>query len=189
MGASTGIDIIKIWDAVLSADAEGWRRLVSLYAGLVHTVALQAGLEAADAEDCAQLTWMTLYRKRHSINDPRALPAWLIRTTHRQAVHMARRVSGGKVAAEFFESTRSAPTLPSKVVERLETQAIIDIAMRQLDTRCQKVLHALYLSSDEPPYKEIARLVRVKPNSLGPLRSRCLSKLKKILENLGYDLD
>jgi DNA-directed RNA polymerase specialized sigma24 family protein len=75
------------------------------------------------------------------------------------------------------------------IVEQLETEAIIDIAMRQLDLRCRKLLHALYLSPGERSYREIARLLKVKPNSLGPLRSRCLQKLRKILENLGYDMD
>lgn len=184
-----GMNVRKIWKAVLEGEPEAWQQLVNLYAGLVNTVALRAGLEAADAEDCGQHTWLTLFRKRQSIRDPKSLPAWLIRTTHREAVRMVKRTYKGVRIAESFEQDKTAVALPVDVIEQLETEAIIDIGMRQLDLRCRKLLQALYFSPSEKSYREISRLLKVKPNSLGPLRSRCLQKLRKILENLGYDQD
>ena len=41
--------------------------------------------------------------KRQSIKDPKSLPAWLIRTAHREAVRMAKRTNKGMRIAESFE--------------------------------------------------------------------------------------
>jgi len=82
--------IIDIWQGVLQGDPPSWRTIVERYEALVFTVARRAGLTRADAEDCAQHTWLSLYRTRHTIKDPVALPAWLIRTTHRRALRMAK---------------------------------------------------------------------------------------------------
>ncbi|UCC43513.1 MAG: sigma-70 family RNA polymerase sigma factor [Candidatus Zixiibacteriota bacterium] len=182
-------NIYIIWQGVLEGSPAAWQELVGLYSGLVNTIAIRVGLDVADAEDCAQQTWLTLYRKRSSIRDPKALPAWLIRTTHRRAVRMFERLRRGASAGRSFEQAKKTVTLPVDVIEQLETQAIIEIGMRQLDPRCRKLLRALYLSPEERSYREIAGILKIRPNSLGPLRSRCMIKLRKIIENLGFESD
>jgi len=181
-------DIHRIWELVRQGDPAAWRQLVRLYAGLVHTVALRVGLSAADAEDCAQHTWISLYRRRHAIKDPVALPAWLIRTTHRQAVAMARRLVSRTDIDEAADVADPA-ALPDEVVTQLQNQALIAAALEYLDTRCRRLLAALFLSPKEKSYREIARLIGVKPNSLGPLRERCLARLRKILAKMGFQWD
>ncbi|MFW9817841.1 MAG: RNA polymerase sigma factor, partial [Candidatus Thorarchaeota archaeon] len=73
-------NIHDIWRRVVIGDAVAWRELVETFAGLVYGVARRVGLSVPDAEDCAQQTWLTLYRKKDTIKDPQSLPAWLIRT-------------------------------------------------------------------------------------------------------------
>ncbi len=180
-------NIHDIWAGVLDADPKAWRELVDLYAGLVYTVACRAGLSSADAEDCAQHVWISLYRRRRSVRDPVALPAWLIRATHRRALSMRMRFVRQSELAET--STLASPVLPDEVVSAIEESALIEIAMNQLDERCRSVLRALYLDPEEKSYRQIARELRISANSLGPLRSRCLQRLKKILENLGWRVD
>ena len=74
----TEFNIEHIWKSVLAGDVHAWGELVRVYAALVNTVARRVGLSGLDAEDCAQHTWMSLYRNRRVIKDPQALPAWLI---------------------------------------------------------------------------------------------------------------
>ena len=99
-------DIYRIWQGVLQGNPAAWQELVGLYSGLVNTIAIRVGLDVADAEDCAQHTWLTLYRKRDSIRDPKALPAWLIRTTHLKAARMAERLHRGTAAGKSFEQAK-----------------------------------------------------------------------------------
>ncbi len=179
--------IHEIWSGVLAGDTRAWTELVDLYSSLVFTIARRAGLDEADAEDCAQFTWISLYRRRRSIRDPVALPAWLIRTTHRRALTLHQR--RGRRNELESEQPLSQPRLPDELVSEIEQQALLEIALSQLDPRCRRLLDALYLAPQPLSYQEIARDLRIKPNSLGPLRSRCLQRLKKILENLGWQVD
>jgi RNA polymerase sigma factor (sigma-70 family) len=185
-------DLLQIWSRVVQGDASAWQQLVDGYSGLVYTAACRVGLSAPDAEDCAQQTWLALYRNRKKIKDPEALPAWLIKTTHRRAVQMRRKYTHPETSAGPDTDPRQqidASALPDEVVAELESRAALEAAVAQLDGRCQKLITWLFLSPDRVSYNDVGRRLGVKPNSLGPIRSRCLRKLRKILQDMGYDTD
>ena len=180
-------DLRVIWSKVVAGEATAWEELVELYAALVYTVASRVGLSKADAEDCAQDVWLALYRKRNSIRDPKAIPAWLIKTTRRRAVELARRTRHVSPPAE----SQLSPEIEAvdKQVITAENQTILEQALRQLDPRCRMLLESLYLQGQSISYSRLARQLDLSPNSLGPLRSRCLAKLAKILEKMHFDTD
>jgi RNA polymerase sigma factor (sigma-70 family) len=180
--------IHDIWEGVIDSDPRAWRLLVEQFAGLVQAVALQVGLSGGDAEDCAQQTWIALYRNRRAIRDPKTLPAWLIKTTRRRAVKMIKRLVRESSMAPELDPALDRP-LPDQEVLALERQVILDNALRQLDPRCRKVLSELFLSPESKSYDEIARSLGLAANTLGPLRSRCLKKLQGVLKKMGYALD
>lgn len=76
--------------------------------------------------------------------------------------------------------------LPDEELLRLERLDILQHAMEQLDERCRRLLIALFLSPDTMSYNEIAKSLKISPNAMGPLRSRCLKRLRKILDEMGY---
>jgi RNA polymerase sigma factor (sigma-70 family) len=173
-----------IWRGVLSGSPACWRELVDRYEALVMTVARRTGLSRSDAQDCAQHVWMSLYRTRQSIKDPVALPAWLIRSTHRRAIRLAQKLARDGALNE--DRVEAAARLPEDEVLALEWQAHLEAAMQKLDDRCRRMLTALFFSSEQKSYADIARELSIPPNSFGPTRSRCLAKLRKILEEMGY---
>jgi RNA polymerase sigma factor (sigma-70 family) len=180
--------IKEIWKSVVEGDHDAWKSLVRRYQALVITVARRVGLSPPDAEDCAQQTWMSLYRNRRAIKDPERLPAWLIRTTRRRAVRTAQRLVRTSPAEpdSRFETNVSQPDEEVLLVER---QGVLEVALEQLDPRCAKLLRALFFSPEDKSYREIARDLEISPNTLGPLRSRCLKRLREILEEMGYPLN
>ncbi|MFZ5979535.1 MAG: RNA polymerase sigma factor [Candidatus Zixiibacteriota bacterium] len=177
-----------LWVKVKQGDPHAWRQIVRLYSGLVHTVAHNAGLSRSDAEDCAQYTWLQLFKKRKSIRQPSALPAWLIRTTHRQAICMVARLKPN-LDIETAADTPDSGDLPDDTITRLEAQAMFEYALKQLDPRCRQLLESLFYSPDKPSYQAIAKSLNILPNSIGSMRTRCLNKMKKILEKIGYRED
>lgn len=179
-------NIGQIWEKVRAGDPKAWQKTVGLYAGLVFTVARRVGLEPSDAEDCAQTTWLTLYQKRKTIKDPIALPAWLIKTTHRNAVSMARRLAP-TVDLESIGKPEDPSELPDQEVIRLERQAVLAEGLKKIDDRCRKLLAGLFLSGEKISYKKIATSLGVNPNSFGALRSRCLLQLRTALEKMGFE--
>lgn len=180
-------NIHEIWGLVLRGEHAAWQKLVAMYSGLVFGVAIRVGLETADAEDCAQHVWLTLYRRRSTIKDPVSLPAWLIRTAHRRAIYIARRVK--PIRSDSDQSELKTQRLPDEIVQQLEYEAIVGQAMKQMDSRCHRLIRALYLGPTQVQYSQLARQLGVNINSIGPLRARCLNKLKKILRKMGFEWD
>ncbi len=161
---------------------------MQLYASLVLTVVRRAGLDHDDAEDCAQQTWIALYRKRHTIATPKAVPAWLIQTAHRKALTAHR----NRARRANLHTQVPPPTpgrLPDAEITDLEQTAMLYAAFSRLDARCQELLAGLFLDEAEQSYDDIAKALKVKLNSIGPIRSRCLIQLKKNLRQLGYETD
>jgi len=181
-------DIKELWSRVRRDDPKAWRQLVELYGRLVYSVARRVGLSVPDAEDCSQHTWLALYRRRKSLKGPSGLPAWLIRTAHRQAVYLRRRTARD-ASLDNLERLPDEGLLPDEVVARLERQALVEIAMRHLDPRCRMLLEQLFISPHQKSYRELARDLDLRPNAIGPLRSRCLAKLERILKKTGYEPD
>jgi len=177
--------VSNIWQKVLQGDDQQWSRLVRTLAPLVFTVARRAGLNERDAEDCAQQTWLALYKGRHDVKDPASLPAWLIRVVSRKAARMVRQRARQTEFGQEAEST-SPTLLPDEELIRLERLGQLELAFGQLDERCRRVLRAIFFSPPELTYNDLAQELGMSPNSLGPTRTRCINKLRKILRNLGY---
>jgi DNA-directed RNA polymerase specialized sigma24 family protein len=59
-------------------------------------------------------------------------------------------------------------------------------AMIELPDRCRRLLTMLYC--DDPPaaYTEVAETLDLPLGSIGPNRARCLQRLHKILQGLGF---
>ena len=169
-----------IWQQILVGESASWRRLVKTLAPVVFTAALRMGLDRRDAEDCAQQTWLDLYRSRHSVVHPKGLPAWLIRVATRKAsrmIHKRIRESDVYRAAD----SPNNPALPDETLVELENIARLNLGMEQLDNRCRRLLHEVFLAERDKSYADIAQELKMPVNSLGPTRSRCLAKLRRIM--------
>lgn len=181
-------DIHILWQRVIDGDRSAWAEVVRRYAALVMTVALRAGLSVADAEDCGQQVWLALYRTRVKLRDPERLPAWLIQSTRRRAIRMRQQQSSRQQVENDTEAA-GVVRLPDEEVLRLEQRAVLEVALGRLEPRCRELVRLLFFSPAALPYAEIARQFGLSPNALGPLRSRCLKRLRKILDELGYTVD
>jgi RNA polymerase sigma factor (sigma-70 family) len=179
------VSIHDIWSLVRDGDPGAWQELVDRYAGLVYTVARHVGLSPMDAEDVAQHTWLSLYRNRHTITDADRLPVWLITTTRRRAIRLYRKLIRIK-PDESQETAVCTQRLPDEEVAALERQAHLEYALTLMDERCRTLLTQLFFSTEEKSYQDIAREMGMPVNSMGATRMRCLGKLKRILNELGY---
>ncbi|MFH1685904.1 MAG: sigma-70 family RNA polymerase sigma factor [bacterium] len=175
----------EIWKRVIGGDSRAWGELVDRFEPLVFTVARRVGLEIGQAEDCAQNVWLSLYRNRKAIRDPERIPGWLTQTTRRRAIRMARQADRIRTDP-LSQSQASRDVLPDQELLRLEKQAIVEAAIDCLDPRCRKLVRALFFSDQDKSYRQIATELGIKPNSLGPIRSRCLDRLRRLLEAMDY---
>ena len=174
-----------IWQRVIEGSHKDWERLITRFAPLVFSVVRRSGLDENEAEDCAQQVWIDLYKGRLTIQDPQGLPAWLIRVASRKAARIVKRLTKEREARGQNVITQTEPPADDELI-RLERYAQLELALDQLDDRCRTLLRAVFYSSPECSYRDIAAELGIPLNSLGPTRSRCLKKLRKILTELGY---
>lgn len=179
-------DLNDIWARVLNDDRKAWEELVDLYAVLVYSVARRYGLDDHDAEDCAQQTWMALYASRHRLRDGQKLPGWLSGTAYRRAMRILRkRASTRRVEGKTPPSDPPLP--PDQHLILLQRRALLDRALARLEPRCRELLTALFFAPVEHSYRDIARRLNIPLNSIGPVRQRCLARLREVLQELGED--
>ena len=175
----------ELWQRIIEGDSKAWGILVQKYQPLVYAVSTRAGLSMADAADCFQQTWILLFEHRQRLKDPSRLSAWLVTTAKREAIRLRRRADRRGEEPDYPSLVAPEP-LPDEELEQMECQAQLEIALREIDLRCRKVLEAFFFAPEEKSYEEIAGICGISVNSLGPIRMRCLAKLKNILIKMGY---
>src|SRR3954454_10780977 len=67
-------------------DQAAWSDLVARFRGRVIRVARAHGLDAHQADDVAQETWLRLYRNLDTVRDPFSLGAWIETTARRESL-------------------------------------------------------------------------------------------------------
>lgn len=164
----------------VEGDEGAWQALVARYQALVYSCALEVGLEPEDAGDVFQEVWAELYRSALRIQNPAGLPRWLIVATRRLAYKVAsnrRRFIAG-ISRDLVDPAGT----PDEEVAQVEARQRSEAALRLLGGRCESLLRLLFLHSPPLTYEEISERTGLAIGSIGPIRSRCLDRLRRILE-------
>lgn len=167
-------------------DADAWASLVDRFQALVYSVPIKHGLGADDAADVFQQTFQTLHVNLNQIRNEVTIPKWLAVTAARESLKILR-IRGRVVQADDFtldqvvdSEERSAET---SAVETWQASTLRD-SVSKLQGKCKDLIALLYF--EELPYDEITARTGMPVGAIGPTRSRCLEKLRKLLENEGF---
>lgn len=174
----------------LAGDQRAWQALVDRYAALVHSVPARYGLPPMEVEDVAQEVFLALARNLDQIEEPQALPSWLLITARRLSWRALARQQREAVGAQrdvvednLAPLPSSAPTI-EELIQTWSRQEVLREAFAQLSPRCRQLLALLFLDPTEPSYAEISEQLGLPIGSIGPTRNRCLVKLRRLLEEL-----
>lgn len=177
--------------ACIGGNQAAWTTLIDRYAALVYSIPLKYGLSETDAADVFQWVCTTLFERLDSVRSPGGLAAWLITTTSRQCIAVARRRRAED--ARRIESGPNAPEipdpdlLPEEELLALERQRVVRAGVQGLRANCRQLIEALFTDESEPQtYRQLADSLGVPMNSLGPTRARCLEQLRQRLLVAGY---
>lgn len=133
------------------------------------------GVDAADLE---QAVWVRLLEHRRIPAEPADWLRRAVRGEARRARRRARReVPYGRPGAG---SRTSAGTEPEDALLHGEANRALRSAVARLPGRCPELMSAL-LSPRDLTYREIAGELGISQGSLGPVRSRCLGCLRRML--------
>jgi len=176
---STAAELVA---ACRHGDAPAWRELVSRHQRLVYGVARAFGLQAADAEDVFQQTFVELARSLGRLRNPDRLDAWLCTTARRAALRL--KAAERRRTRLFVDSATVAEVASDEAVaeriERLRMAERVREAIDGLGPPCSTVLLGLF-DSPPRPYRELALAAGLAVGSLGATRARCLERLRRLL--------
>jgi RNA polymerase sigma factor (sigma-70 family) len=160
-------------------DRGSWVALVDRYETLVYTVARRNGLNAEDAADVTQSTFAVLLTRLDDLRDGERLPSWLATVARRESWRVARRT----------KREQSFP--PDQEADGTDTAAdwaqreAIEHALNQLGGPCRQLLLWLFFEPGPPSHAEVADRLGRAVGGIGPLRGRCLGKLRTLLDEGG----
>jgi RNA polymerase sigma factor (sigma-70 family) len=165
-------------------DQAAWEDLVARFDGRMWAVARAFGLSAADAADAVQGAWLRLVESIDTIRDPERIGAWLVTTTRHEAARLSRRARG---------EVMSDVDMPDMVTPD-PTTAVVDADFgrhlwRRLDllTEPCRSLIRMWVLHPDARYAQIAVRLDLPVGSIGPTRSRCMTRLRALLEEDGAD--
>jgi RNA polymerase sigma factor (sigma-70 family) len=165
-----------------TGDRAAWGELVDRYGGLVWAVARGYGLGPQDAADVSQVVWLRLLQHLGALRQPERLGAWLATTARRESLRIGK-VRGREVplAGERDPDRLELPgAAPEAGLLAAERDAALWRAFGSLPGRCQRLLRLLVA---DPPlgYAEVATVLGMPVDSIGPTRARCLGCLRRHL--------
>ncbi|MFP5281979.1 MAG: RNA polymerase sigma factor [Actinomycetes bacterium] len=156
-------------------DAEAWDLLVSRYERLVFSVALRNGLDREDAADVTQNTFLALLDSVDTLRQEDRLASWLMTVARRQAWRARRRAAGSRDAVGLAPSAADS-------LQEWERLVWLHSGLQRLGRPCRDLLQALYFDPNQPAYADIARRLGRAVGTIGPMRARCLQRLRSILD-------
>src|SRR3978361_436912 len=75
----------------LKGNKSAWTALIEKYKGLIFSIPLKRGFSREDADEILQSVCLTLLNEIANLREPRALAAWLIRSTSHQCLGLRRK--------------------------------------------------------------------------------------------------
>jgi RNA polymerase sigma factor (sigma-70 family) len=172
-------------------EGAAWEALVHRYQRLVYAIVRRVGLDEHTAADVFQTVFSRLIAHMPRIADPQRLQAWIVTTAKREALltlrlgrrtlSMTRADSGVEETPEYDIADESL--LPEEALAELEQLDQLRHALDRLEKRCRDLLLMLFRDADEKlPYEEVALQLGMSVGSIGPTRSRCLAKLRELVD-------
>lgn len=160
-------------------DQRAWHSLVTRFDPVVRRTARRAGLDASDAADVAQVTWLRLLQHVGHIREPECLPGWLVTTARRESVRMATARSQQVVSADPVaeHGDGHVPAVCDAYPVEGGYEPTTEAALRRLPDRYEALLRLL-TSECQPSYTEIAERTGLPIGSIGPMRMRGLRLLR-----------
>jgi RNA polymerase sigma factor (sigma-70 family) len=177
-------DLADLVRAAAGGDKRAWHRLVEEFQALIWAVARAHRLDAADAADVSQATWLALLTHLGSLREPARVGAWVATTARRECL---RRLRAGELTVPLGEGGdeyESSERLPGQALLLRERDDALRRGLSRLRASDQALLRLL-VADPRPSYEEIATALDIPIGSIGPTRQRALERLRQELARQG----
>ena len=157
-----------------AGDDAAWHMLVERFSRFVYAICVRGfRLAEHDAEDVFQEVFAKTFEQLHRLRDDNAIRPWLAQLTRRACIDRLR--AGRETAVADLEDTA--------LEETAEIDRALDVrqALEQLPEACQDILDRFFARDES--YRTIGDELGLPPGTIASRISRCLEKLKSIMED------
>jgi RNA polymerase sigma factor (sigma-70 family) len=169
--------VAEVTNTAAAGDEAAWRDLVRRFDPMLRGIVRGYRLDAADAEDVVQTTWIRAYRNLDRLNEPAAIGGWLAITARREALRTLQRAVREFPTAEPHADEPDGETPEHVAVER-ERRGALRAAVHRLPDRQRALLTAM-LDTPGASYEELSARLEMPTGSIGPTRERALNSLRR----------
>lgn len=185
--AATPWNDARLVKECLSGNEQGWELLIEKYKGLIYSIPIKYGLPPHDAADVFQVTCMELLARLPELREPRALPKWLMQVAYHECYRCKRRQQ--RLVSRDGEPDLPEPKIPAiaeSLVQQTQQEQMLREAMETLTPQCRRLVQLLFFETPARPYAEVARELGLAVGSIGFTRQKCMDRLRRQLEHLGF---
>ena len=173
----------------LGGNEQAWSALIDKYKNLIYSIPIRYGASPEDASDIFQSVCFELFEELSRLRKTAAFRAWLISITAHQSFQWKRRDrrrADRERTDMDQEELEAHPSVPADMIEEVEREQMVRDATARLPLRCQEMIRLLFYEEPALPYREIARRLGLATGSIGFIRGRCLRRLEKTLQQMGF---
>ena len=173
--------VIALVRRAAGGDQDAWNEIVDRYAQLVWSICIRFGLGSEDIDDVGQSVWLLLVESIGNLREPAALPGWLAQTTKNECLRVLRvthrHAHAGLPAEDQMPVDPDAVVIDDEIL-RTERDAALRAAFAELPQRCRELLSMLMR---DPPcrYEDISATLGMPMGTIGPVRARCLDRIRR----------
>jgi RNA polymerase sigma factor (sigma-70 family) len=173
----------------LKGNEQAWSALIDKYKNLIYSIPVKLGMYD-DAADIFQAVCVDLLSDLAKLREPRALPKWLMQTCYHKCLQYQRKTEKHRSLTdeqgEDLPIADEQAPIPGEILAEIEQEQMLRVAISELSPRCERMVRMLFFENPPRPYQEIASQLDLATGSIGFIRGRCLGKLKKRLEAMGF---
>jgi RNA polymerase sigma factor (sigma-70 family) len=165
-----------------------WSALIEKYKNLIFSVPIKFGLSREDAADIFQAVCVDLLSSLQQLREPKALPKWLMQASFHKCLRWKkdRLTLAGDAEELEGRGAASGEELPEEMLFQIQREQGVREAMAALPSRCNRMVRMLFFEDPPRRYQEVARELGIATGSIGFIRSRCLKKIRQLLEEKGF---
>lgn len=177
----------KLVQECLNGDEKAWNRLIDKYKRLIYSVPYKYGMAPDDAADIFQNTCVDLFQNLAKLRKIESLRSWLITVATHKCFHFKKQQRGQDVELDAMEQEVAEEIAPApEIMQEIQEEQAVRDAVTKLSPRCAELVKMLFFEQPPVPYNEVAQKLGLATGSIGFIRGRCLSRLQKILAELGF---
>lgn len=170
----------------LEGNQQAWEALIDKYKRLIFSVPLRYGASPEDAADVFQSVCIEVFNSLAQLKNPDSLRSWLITVAIRQSYRWRKKqtnhVELDAMEPDLVEELASVP----ETVAQLQQEQIVRDVVSKLPPRSAELVRLLFFEQPPLPYAEVARRLGLATGSIGFIRGRCLTRLRKLLLESGF---